>query len=49
RLLNPNRIEWNIEGGRPSELGKKENESRGMNLPLLLAGHLGRSENGQSL
>ncbi|GKB84351.1 hypothetical protein Tco_0956623 [Tanacetum coccineum] len=43
------RIERNVEGSRPSELRERENGSRGMNLPPLLAAHLGRSENGQAL
>ncbi|GKC59971.1 hypothetical protein Tco_1087569 [Tanacetum coccineum] len=43
------RIERNVKGGGPSKLGERENESRGINLPLLLAGHLGRSENGHAL
>ncbi|GKF27269.1 hypothetical protein Tco_0083163, partial [Tanacetum coccineum] len=43
------RIERNVEGGGPSELRARENGSRGLNFPLLLAPHLGRSENGQAL
>nr|GEU39948.1 hypothetical protein [Tanacetum cinerariifolium] len=41
------RIERNAEGGRPSELGARENGGQGMNLSPLLAAHLGRNENGQ--
>ncbi|GJW55872.1 reverse transcriptase domain-containing protein [Tanacetum coccineum] len=43
------RIERNVKGGGPSELGVRGNGSRGMNLPPLLAAHLGRNENGQLL
>nr|GEW29164.1 hypothetical protein [Tanacetum cinerariifolium] len=43
------RIERNVKGGGPSELGARENGSRGMNLPSLLAAHLGRSKNGQAM
>ncbi|GJT97817.1 hypothetical protein Tco_1093335 [Tanacetum coccineum] len=39
----------NTEGNRPSEDGAEENGRREMNLPLLLAAHLGRNENGQPL
>ncbi|GJZ04837.1 reverse transcriptase domain-containing protein [Tanacetum coccineum] len=39
----------NTEGNRPLEAGIEENERREMNLPLLLAAHLGRNENGQPL
>ncbi|GJX06006.1 reverse transcriptase domain-containing protein [Tanacetum coccineum] len=34
----------NAKGIRPSEIEAREDESRGMNLPLLLAAHLGRNE-----
>ncbi|GJS75216.1 hypothetical protein Tco_0725097 [Tanacetum coccineum] len=40
------RIERNVKGGGPSELRAKENGSQGLNLPPLLAAHLGISENG---
>ncbi|GKD95946.1 hypothetical protein Tco_1379843, partial [Tanacetum coccineum] len=43
------RIERNVKGSGPSELGARVNGSRGMSLPLLLIAHLRRSENGQSL
>ncbi|GJS69689.1 hypothetical protein Tco_0702530 [Tanacetum coccineum] len=43
------RIESNVEGGGPSKLKVRENRSRGMNLPLLLAAHLLRNKNGQPL
>ncbi|GKG46929.1 hypothetical protein Tco_0504126, partial [Tanacetum coccineum] len=36
------RIEMNVEGSGPSELGSRENRSRGMNLPSLLAAYLGK-------
>ncbi|GJV22495.1 hypothetical protein Tco_1371515 [Tanacetum coccineum] len=36
----------NTEGNRPSKAGVEENRRREMNLPLLLAAHLGRNENG---
>ncbi|GKE96940.1 hypothetical protein Tco_1581795, partial [Tanacetum coccineum] len=49
----PNRdggkVERNSEGGRPSGLGAYNNGSQGMNIPPILAAHLGRSENGQPL
>ncbi|GJZ47905.1 hypothetical protein Tco_0601737 [Tanacetum coccineum] len=45
----PNRdggkVERNSEGGRPSGLGAYNNGSQGMNIPPILASHLGRSEN----
>nr|GFC07335.1 hypothetical protein [Tanacetum cinerariifolium] len=43
------RVEKNFKGGRPSEFITKGNRSQGMNLPSVLAAHLGRSENGQPL
>nr|GFD09361.1 hypothetical protein [Tanacetum cinerariifolium] len=43
------RTERNTEGNRPSEAREKENGRREMNLPPLLAAHLGRNENGQPL
>ncbi|GKB09669.1 hypothetical protein Tco_0837981 [Tanacetum coccineum] len=43
------RVKRNSKGGRPSKLGSDGNRSQGMNLPPLLAAHLGRSENGQPL
>ncbi|GJS37194.1 hypothetical protein Tco_0535576 [Tanacetum coccineum] len=39
----------NAEGSRPSEIEARENRNRGMNLPPLLAAHLGRNESGQPL
>ncbi|GJU50550.1 hypothetical protein Tco_1220105 [Tanacetum coccineum] len=41
------RIGRNIEGNRPSEAGAEENGRWEMNLPPLLATHLGRNEDGQ--
>nr|GEU87775.1 hypothetical protein [Tanacetum cinerariifolium] len=41
------RVKWNSEGERPSKHRVDDNMSQGMNLPPLLAAHLGRSENGQ--
>ncbi|GJV19150.1 hypothetical protein Tco_1368170 [Tanacetum coccineum] len=43
------RVERNKEGGRPLGQIAEDNGPYGMNLPLLLAAHLGRSENGQPL
>ncbi|GJX28243.1 reverse transcriptase domain-containing protein [Tanacetum coccineum] len=42
-------VERNTEGGRPSEEAPRENGGQSVNLPPLLAGHLGRGENGQRL
>ncbi|GJW44980.1 reverse transcriptase domain-containing protein [Tanacetum coccineum] len=42
-------VERNFKGRRPSEFISEGNRSQGMNLPPLLAAHLGRSENGQPL
>nr|GEX64430.1 hypothetical protein [Tanacetum cinerariifolium] len=39
----------NTEGNRPSKAEAEEIERREMNLPTLLAAHLGRSKNGQPL
>ncbi|GJS98563.1 reverse transcriptase domain-containing protein [Tanacetum coccineum] len=39
----------NVEGIRPLEIEAKEDENRGVNLPLLLAAHLGRNESGKPL
>ncbi|GKC67669.1 hypothetical protein Tco_1100267 [Tanacetum coccineum] len=39
----------NVEGSRPSEIEARENGNSGMNLPLLLAAHLGRNESGQPM
>ncbi|GJY71666.1 hypothetical protein Tco_0475369 [Tanacetum coccineum] len=39
----------NTEGNRPSKAGAEENGRREMNLPPLLAAHLGRNKNGQPL
>ncbi|GJV82126.1 hypothetical protein Tco_1517996, partial [Tanacetum coccineum] len=41
------RIGRNIEGNGPSEAGAEENGRREMNLPPLLAAHLGRNKDGQ--
>ncbi|GKD03261.1 reverse transcriptase domain-containing protein, partial [Tanacetum coccineum] len=43
------RTERNTEGNIPSEAVGEENGRREMNLPPLLAAHLGRNENGQPL
>ncbi|GJT17844.1 hypothetical protein Tco_0876550 [Tanacetum coccineum] len=43
------RVERYSECGRPSGLGIDNDRSQGINLPLLLTAHLGRSENGQPL
>ncbi|GKG09174.1 hypothetical protein Tco_0337920 [Tanacetum coccineum] len=43
------RVERNIEGGRPLEEASRGKGSQNVNLPPLLAAHLGRSENGQPL
>ncbi|GJR83721.1 hypothetical protein Tco_0154506 [Tanacetum coccineum] len=43
------RVERNSERGRPSRLGADYNGSQEMNLPPLLAAHLGRSKNVQPL
>nr|GEX59841.1 reverse transcriptase domain-containing protein [Tanacetum cinerariifolium] len=42
-------VERNSEGGRPSKRRADDNRHQGVNLPPLLAAHLGRSENGQPL
>ncbi|GJX31886.1 hypothetical protein Tco_0241741 [Tanacetum coccineum] len=39
----------NAEGIRLSEIEAREEENRGVNLPLLLAAHFGRNEDGQPL
>ncbi|GJW83445.1 hypothetical protein Tco_0156590 [Tanacetum coccineum] len=39
----------NAEGSRPLEIRARENGNMGMNLPPLLAAHLGRNESGQPL
>ncbi|GJR70125.1 reverse transcriptase domain-containing protein [Tanacetum coccineum] len=39
----------NAEGIRPSEIKTREYENRGVNLPPLLAAHLGRNESSQPL
>nr|GFA82069.1 hypothetical protein [Tanacetum cinerariifolium] len=41
------RIGRNVEGNRPLKDGAEENRRQEMNLPPLLAAHLGRSEDGQ--
>ncbi|GJQ89155.1 hypothetical protein Tco_0000294 [Tanacetum coccineum] len=43
------RVERNSEGERPSGLGANNNKVQGIDIPLLLAAHLGRSKNGQLL
>ncbi|GJW66319.1 hypothetical protein Tco_0120743 [Tanacetum coccineum] len=43
------RVKRNSEGGRPSEEASRGNGSQNVNLPPLLAAHIGRSENGQPL
>nr|GFD49013.1 hypothetical protein [Tanacetum cinerariifolium] len=43
------RIGRNAKGSRPSEIDSSKNENRGMNLPPLLAAHLGRNGSGQPL
>nr|GEV06212.1 hypothetical protein [Tanacetum cinerariifolium] len=43
------RVERNIEGGRPLEEAPRGNGGQGVNLPPLLAAHLGRGENGKPL
>ncbi|GJT69633.1 hypothetical protein Tco_1028919 [Tanacetum coccineum] len=43
------RVERNSEGGRPSEEASRGNGSQNVNLPPLLAAHIGRSENRQPL
>nr|GEW61057.1 hypothetical protein [Tanacetum cinerariifolium] len=43
------RIGRNVKGNRPLEDGAEENGRQEMNLPPLLAAHLGRSEDGQPL
>ncbi|GKB99054.1 reverse transcriptase domain-containing protein [Tanacetum coccineum] len=42
-------VERNSEGGRPSKEASRGNESQNVNLPPLLAAHIGRSENGKPL
>ncbi|GJS10916.1 hypothetical protein Tco_0367712 [Tanacetum coccineum] len=39
----------NAEGIRPSKIEAREDENRGVNLPPLLAAHLGRNKSGQPL
>ncbi|GKC20131.1 hypothetical protein Tco_1022281, partial [Tanacetum coccineum] len=43
------RTRRNAEGGSSSEIGTRENRSKGTNLPPLLAAHLGRGESDQPL
>nr|GEX24710.1 reverse transcriptase domain-containing protein [Tanacetum cinerariifolium] len=43
------RVERNKEGGRPLKEASRGNESQNVNLPSLLAAHIGRTENGQPL
>ncbi|GJU98935.1 hypothetical protein Tco_1328206 [Tanacetum coccineum] len=43
------RVKRNNKGGRPSEEASRGNGSQNVNLPPLLAAHIGRSENGQPL
>ncbi|GKB16138.1 reverse transcriptase domain-containing protein [Tanacetum coccineum] len=43
------RVERNSEGGRLSEEASRGNGSQNVNIPPLLAAHIGRSKNGQPL
>ncbi|GJS69224.1 reverse transcriptase domain-containing protein [Tanacetum coccineum] len=43
------RLERNTEGGRPLKEAPRGNGAQSVNLPPLLAAHLGRGENGQPL
>nr|GEU85450.1 reverse transcriptase domain-containing protein [Tanacetum cinerariifolium] len=43
------RVERESEGRSPSEQRAEDNKNHGVNLPLLLAAHLGRNENSQPL
>nr|GEX57163.1 hypothetical protein [Tanacetum cinerariifolium]GEY54727.1 hypothetical protein [Tanacetum cinerariifolium] len=43
------RVERNTDGRRPLEDEPRGNEGQSVNLPLLLAAHLGRGKNGQPL
>ncbi|GJY26397.1 hypothetical protein Tco_0401123 [Tanacetum coccineum] len=43
------RVKRNSKGGRPSKEASRGNGSQNVNLPSLLAAHIGRSENGQPL
>nr|GEV78069.1 ribonuclease H-like domain-containing protein [Tanacetum cinerariifolium] len=43
------RVKRNDEGGRPPRQRTKENRPQEMNLPSLIAAHLGRRKNGQPL
>ncbi|GKD23648.1 hypothetical protein Tco_1225351 [Tanacetum coccineum] len=43
------RIGRNIKGNGPSKAGAEENGRREINLPSLLAAHMGRNEDGQPL
>ncbi|GJZ04460.1 hypothetical protein Tco_0537735 [Tanacetum coccineum] len=47
--MEGSKVERKPEGIRPSKHGVDDNRSQGMNLPPLLAAHLGRSKNGQPL
>ncbi|GJU01549.1 hypothetical protein Tco_1111887 [Tanacetum coccineum] len=47
--IGESRVEGSSEGGRPSEEASRGNGSQNVNLPPLLAAHIGRSENGQPL
>ncbi|GJT40028.1 hypothetical protein Tco_0939893 [Tanacetum coccineum] len=49
RLREGRREGRNTEGSRPSETKTRENGNKGVNLPPLLAVHLGRNESGQPL
>ncbi|GJT76659.1 reverse transcriptase domain-containing protein [Tanacetum coccineum] len=42
-------VEMNSEGGRTSEQRAEDSRNQGINLPPLLAAHLGRNKNGQPL
>ncbi|GJY75804.1 hypothetical protein Tco_0480920 [Tanacetum coccineum] len=43
------KVERSNKGGRPSKEASRGNGSQNVNLPPLLAAHIGRSENGQPL
>ncbi|GKB32163.1 hypothetical protein Tco_0871564 [Tanacetum coccineum] len=43
------KVERNRDGGRPSKEASRGNGSQNVNLPPLLAAHIGRSEKGQPL
>ncbi|GJU15800.1 hypothetical protein Tco_1143766 [Tanacetum coccineum] len=49
REIGENKVERNTKGRRPLEEAPRGNEGQSVNLPSLLAAHLGRGENGQPL